>query len=656
VRAIGLEGGDEVLVPAYHHGSEVEALLRAGLTCRFYDATETLAPDEDELESLLGPRVRGLQLTHYLGFAQDAARWRKWCDERQLLLIEDAAQAWLASEDGGPVGSVGDLAIFCFYKTVGVPDGGALITRTPPAAHRARRRIGARPLTRRHAAWLAGRWRHLGGVASGRRERPFDAAEDVALGDPHSAPAVATSFLLPRLVDADIAARRRAHYQLLLDELGASVPEPFRRLRDGAAPLACPLEADDKPALLERLRDSNVQALDFWSVPHPALPVDRFPAAAARRARTVALPVHQELRPADLERVVGSVVGGRRRARLRTERVGELEALAEEWTALAAESKNVFSTCEWASIWWRHFGRGRLLASTCRADDGTLLAVLPLYAAAQGPVSVVRFVGHGPADELGPVCAPANRAAAARALRETLRGERWDVLLGELLPRDAAWSGLIGGRTLRRSASPVLRVDGATWDQVLAERSANFRSQVRRRERKLAREHELRFRLADDRDQLSADLDVLFGLHAARWRNERSGFTGRTEAFHREFAECAFDRGWLRLWFLELDGKTAAVWYGFRFAGVESYYQAGRDPSWDASSVGFVLLAHSIREAIADGVQEYRFLRGGESFKYRFANADPGLETIGLAHGPIGGAALAAAAALRGPLRAALRQ
>src|SRR4028118_203378 len=105
LRSLGLGTGDEVLVPAYHHGAEVEALIQAGIVCRFYDAGLHLEPDERELDALLGPRVRALYLTHVMGFPQDAAYWRSWCDKRELLLIEDAAQAWLSSRDGKSVGS-----------------------------------------------------------------------------------------------------------------------------------------------------------------------------------------------------------------------------------------------------------------------------------------------------------------------------------------------------------------------------------------------------------------------------------------------------------------------------------------------------------------------------------------------------------------------
>jgi CelD/BcsL family acetyltransferase involved in cellulose biosynthesis len=244
---------------------------------------------------------------------------------------------------------------------------------------------------------------------------------------------------------------------------------------------------------------------------------------------------------------------------------------------------------------------------------------------------VLRFVGHGPADELGPVCAPSDRRAAARALRGVLTETGWDVFLGERLPGEG-WGVLLGAKTLRREGSPVLRLAGANIDELW---STQLRSQLRYKQRRLERDHEVRFRLADDRDRLDADLDILFSLHAARWGAETSSFSIR-RAFHREFAARAFERGWLRLWLMEVDDKAVSAWYGFRFSGVESYYQGGRDPAWARSSVGLILLAHTIRAAAADGMHEYRFLRGGEGFKYRFATDDPGIETVGIGHGPVG--------------------
>jgi dTDP-4-amino-4,6-dideoxygalactose transaminase len=301
---LGFGPGDELLVPAYHHGSEVEALQRAGVRCRLYDVGENAAPDPDALDELMGPRVRGLYLIHYLGFPQDAPGWRAWCDARGLLLIEDAAQAWLATIDEHPAGSFGDLAIFCLYKTYGLPDGAALLTPTPTQPPRGARPVGLERLARRHGRWLAGR---SGVVAAGRgklrRPRGYSLTDDFELGDPTVRPSAATSFALPRVVGTDAAELRRRNYAALLAELGDLVPAAFAAPPPGASPHAFPVETDAPDELVRQLAQHGVRAFRFWSHPHPSVSPEQFPVATALRARLVVLPVHQELRSADLERV-----------------------------------------------------------------------------------------------------------------------------------------------------------------------------------------------------------------------------------------------------------------------------------------------------------------------------------------------------------------
>lgn len=343
---------------------------------------------------------------------------------------------------------------------------------------------------------------------------------------------------------------------------------------------------------------------------------------------------------------------------LRLEAADGFEELESVWRGLAERSSNLFSTWEWATAWWRHYGAGRpLLLTVCRDDAGEAVAILPLYLAFRRPIRVARMVGHGPSDQLGPVGAGGEPGVAA-ALAGSGRQLGWDVLLAERLPGATGQAQALGGQPIAHESSPTIAIEGLTWDEYLAQRSSNFRSQVRRKERKLIRDHGLAYRLSDDPGRLDADLDALFELHRARWREEGSGaLDGTREAFHRDFAALALARGWLRLWMAEVDGRAIAAWYGFRFGGADWYYQFGRDPEWDQSSIGLVLLAHTVREAIADGQCEYKLLRGGEGYKDRFATGDPGIDTVALARGPAGHAAVAAARAglaLPQPLRGRL--
>ncbi len=315
VQALGLGDGDDVLVPEYHCGTEIEALQQARLGLRWYELDERLEPIESSLEALVGSQTRALLIIHYLGFPQNAERWRRWCDDHGLLLIEDAAPAWLTSIGEEPVGSFGDLSIFSFRKTYGVPDGGALVAGVHGPHIRPSRKPGFGMLLKRHAAWAAMRSSIVAtalGISASRR--PYDTEQDedrfFALGDPRTSPLRISLNLLSRLSDTSTAARRRDNYRFLLDRLGDYVSPPFDRLPEGASPYMFPISFEQRDDLIKQLRRNGVHAVPHWPIPHPSCPPDRFPTADERRATIVGLPVHQELRRRDLERIVSVVERG----------------------------------------------------------------------------------------------------------------------------------------------------------------------------------------------------------------------------------------------------------------------------------------------------------------------------------------------------------
>jgi CelD/BcsL family acetyltransferase involved in cellulose biosynthesis len=327
--------------------------------------------------------------------------------------------------------------------------------------------------------------------------------------------------------------------------------------------------------------------------------------------------------------------------------VEQWQPLRDEWPALAERCGNPFLSWEWLTTWWRHFGDGRRLRLVVIRRRGELIGVVPLYEWRNRPVSVLRLVGQGTSDELGPVCAAEDRADVERGLASSLRSMPWDALLAEdqsPLPGASAQPALLGGCCVRRVASPVVCFGDGGWDGYLRARSRNFREQVRRRRRALERDGRARFRLVTQAGELPGALDALFRLHSLRWPGG-SQFL-RDAAFHREVAELALCRGWLRLWVLEVDGIPAAASYGFRFGAVENYYQAGRDPRFDHLSVGFALLAHVLHDAADAGMTEYRLLRGREDYKQRFATHVPELTTVLIARSNLATRALPLLAAL----------
>jgi CelD/BcsL family acetyltransferase involved in cellulose biosynthesis len=329
------------------------------------------------------------------------------------------------------------------------------------------------------------------------------------------------------------------------------------------------------------------------------------------------------------------------------ELIQDLEQLSIEWVRLGEASGNIFSSWEWNSLWWLHFGRGRRLLTFAHRDDGRVAAIVPLYGWRERPLRILRFLGHGHGDLLGPVC-PGDPKLAADTLRAALERSDFDVFVGDWLLADENWSDQLGGRILRETGYPILRFEARSWDEFLASRTRSFRKDARGEVRKLQREHDVRFRMTGDGASLESDLDTVFHLHRARFgAHEDCYFCGENEAFQREFAAAALERGWLRLWILEVNGRPVSTEYGFRFGRSHFAYQTGREPAWDRSSVGSVLEAHAIRHALEEGAEEYRLLQGNESYKYRYATEDPELEAVGVSGSSLGRIALGATATLR---------
>lgn len=316
-----------------------------------------------------------------------------------------------------------------------------------------------------------------------------------------------------------------------------------------------------------------------------------------------------------------------------------LPADRDEWSALTDEHGTIFQTPEWVETWARHFAPGKALhIVTARDDVHRLRAVIALSAWSERPWRVLRFAGHGPADCLGPVCAAGDRKRVARLLRETARKLGGRVLLAEQIPAGAGWDELLGGRVMARGPNLTLPLEQPDFADVSAGWSRSFARKIGRDERRLDREHEVRWRHVSDPGDVERDFGTLFALHEARWGTESSLTADR--AFQFDFARVAARRGWLRLTMLEVDGRPVAAVYNLRFGRGEHQYNQGRDPGFERIAIGMLALTESIRGAHRAGVESFCFGRGGEEYKRRFTSNDPGLMTLAVPVGTTGRAAV----------------
>jgi len=127
---IGIEKGDEVILPSFTFPSTANAFVLRGGIPRFVDIRhDTLNMDERQLKGAITKKTKAISPVHYAGVPCQIDAVLKAAKKHKLKVVEDAAQALGARFRGKPAGSFGDLNAISFHETKNVycGEGGALI-------------------------------------------------------------------------------------------------------------------------------------------------------------------------------------------------------------------------------------------------------------------------------------------------------------------------------------------------------------------------------------------------------------------------------------------------------------------------------------------------------------------------------------------------
>lgn len=323
----------------------------------------------------------------------------------------------------------------------------------------------------------------------------------------------------------------------------------------------------------------------------------------------------------------------------------QLRDVEDEWRRLAERRGNAFLTPEWFRCWFEHYGEAAApLVPSLRGADGRLTGLMPLALERSGRPRVCRIAGANLGDRFHPICEAGDEPVVAAVAGEALASgpERWSVLALDHVDVERPWiaalAGATGARlhTRERPAGGLPQIDLSRhrgWDEYLATRSKNTRQQLRRFPRRAAKEHQVGLRRTERPEELLGDVEAFFELHQRRQAAHGGSSLGteRARAFHAEFAAACLERGWLRLWFLEFDGRPVASLYGWRLGERYSYYNSGFDPDESRLSPGLVLLSAVIESAMEEGAAVFDFLLGEEGYKLRFAERTESVASVTLA-------------------------
>lgn len=131
LRMLNVGGRDEVIVTPYTFIATISAILEVGAMPVFADVDpETFQIDPANIEKKITSRTRAILPVHILGLPSDMIQIMKIARKHELIVVEDACQAWFAEINNTKVGTFGNAGCFSFQnsKHLAIGEGGAIIS------------------------------------------------------------------------------------------------------------------------------------------------------------------------------------------------------------------------------------------------------------------------------------------------------------------------------------------------------------------------------------------------------------------------------------------------------------------------------------------------------------------------------------------------
>ncbi len=334
------------------------------------------------------------------------------------------------------------------------------------------------------------------------------------------------------------------------------------------------------------------------------------------------------------------------------------EAIKQEWKALVARlpDHTIFMTWEWQYLWWEtyaeRFKNARLRILTYY-DEGQLVAILPyfVYDEPMGPFTLRKAAYLASkiesSDYLDIITLPQYREYFEAHLVDDLKSLAHDadvIELNHCLPESIMYQ-IFQGHSNGNHYVEKFRVCPyvelpESFDAYLKQLSANFRSNVRRRTKKLLIKEKARFELVNETEDIDSVITSVFHLHEKRARQkglDTKFVPELRQKFHQQVAQALVPQGYIKLFQLtSRNGEKIASLYCFDYGKTLAYFQSGFDPAWSNYSPGLVILGKAIEFAIQQGYRIFDFMRGGEAYKKNWGTIDRYIYLITVLNSPKG--------------------
>lgn len=303
--------------------------------------------------------------------------------------------------------------------------------------------------------------------------------------------------------------------------------------------------------------------------------------------------------------------------------ITSFQDIEAEWESVLRESpaNTLFLTPQWQQVWWDTFGKGRTMVGfSYPAPDG--VAAIASLAKSGDTVS---FVGSQDTFDYNdfPV-RPGYEEGFYQTLLECMEQQGCRMLRLDSLRESSPTLEHLPAMARSRGYTVEIEQEDVTsgidlpgtWDEYLGLLNKKDRHELRRKLRRMDDQTDWKWYSVTEPALVAERLGEFISLMRLSRSDKDEFMTPGRERFFHNITQRMAELGQLHLYFLEMNGATVATSLCFDYGGSRLLYNSGYDPEYGYYSVGLLLNAMCLKDAIDhEGLTYFDFLRGPEPYK-----------------------------------------
>lgn len=278
LKILNIKKGENVLLPSYICNVVLAPFNHLGIEIKYFQVDPQLNPCLEQIEAGIDKNTRAVLAVNYFGFSTCSEEIKKICQKNSLFFIEDNAHGFLSSDANQPLGTSGDISIFSMRKTLGTPNGAALVINNDRLSLDSTDLninkscdffYPLRQINQYLAFWtgtdLRNALKRLLGIKCFMPEKE-NREEEHNIKDYLMKQSGLTDLLIRRVKIQNVAAKRRNSFNYWLKHLPEGKPI-FTKLDEGIVPYIFPVRTTDPDGFCRRMLLKGIECY-----PWPVLP------------------------------------------------------------------------------------------------------------------------------------------------------------------------------------------------------------------------------------------------------------------------------------------------------------------------------------------------------------------------------------------------